>query len=1473
MAKNLGTGVSMTYDGEGYAFDKVVFQQGKPPLDAELNLAQELQEILTQRSTAHLPSGWLSFRPYYCSTDITNGFYTQDPSGSKPEVALVNGWPVYVTNTNTPLTHVNKVDLSDTILRSGSRTDGVFLEVWRGLISPYDGDETISKPQPVVKVADLRSVNMYDETTGWCVGENGVVLMTVDGGVNWISVSPPINAFFNSVRFLDGTTGYAVGNGGEIIKSNDAGQSWLRLSSGTTENLREVFVISATAICVVGDNGTVLLSIDGTNFSSVSQTDGVTANLNGVTFFDAHVGWAVGDAGTLIVTKDGGLTWEDQTVIDTRTGLKVTGNLRSVAFYNLNDGLVVGDAGLILRTSDSGYTWASMSDRIWYGGEYTSLAAIFPTRTTNLAKVTLQRDFPMRFTIAVWPDSSRYFSNILYKISPTNYPNSLVLEFSGTQDRLNYIHVLDLDDYTTAEQLSDAINAIVNPYLASDAALPDEDRAKVRVFNATVSYEPFSAPSDFRPTSGNITSLVPAQISFSVEDRAWIVGQYGTVLETRNSGSKWEVVDVGSGFDLWDASFVSSTLGWIVGSDGFIYKYDTAPGHTSEEQDSDLEARTRGRIYPEGNVLSQADDYLPDEMVSPQVGVETTKRVQIQYRIRVVEGVDPFAYPESGLGMPYVKSLGPNTDDETAGSYYFENSGDQTGDYGLWVSKCRNTVDGYSWAIPMFLVTRRNSAPFNVDTNINGSTYYEYSAIRPDGYTYARVVDEDVVDARRMVVNPSYSYLLEKNIDKLLANRLRTNLTDKDQQGLQYGTSILAADSYEGIGPITNLVSGQVTSTAALRSQVKTFDPNITITSSELTFGPLDNALFHNDLAYYKAIVVRDGVPTEEPVQGTWEGRGTNTAIFTIADNFNPQGGDLTGIEYQVTAGYLDYAAVGLSRVPNEPVSVKYRASDTDSTQTYWFNATKAFDTSRLLETLPAQVEGYPDYVLAYSAGEIQANTDDETLYALAGTTPSTDADWKRSIAKWHGQQYRGSLAEYHYFFKNTSSTNTVRVPKNLNGYALFAVRSITNVVSKAQYKISTQYAADLSMRDRETIDAVLHTENLVVQTDEAFTIPAAAIVEVVCEVVVQSIDLGGTDYNVGITVANRGEVQDALRTSLTSNFHVASKGVGGLYAGVLYPLTFTTLQNQFAIDLTASTIPSLQDGTVLGLSSMVTKTSATQLYAWYKSNEPGKDYYTALPIASVDGLGTSAVTVTLSPDKSINAGTVLVPLLVKMSTLPSLSETSQAWAFYKFRPMQTVGNLPDELVLEVMKGSDFTYVTNMGTGASNFVKGMPYVIPAEQIGVNDDTVVSDNMFSNVDDMDFATYTVDTGFVRLPSIISNYVGEDITLSAPNNVGDRMGRTFYTACDVEVHSQAEPMTISTPRKVFVPMVARVRSDVTSPLMRGELVLLVFSKVYKARVDNATGWYEDDGQEYSPGYSEEAKTAICVYRLTNKPIVRK
>jgi len=60
MAENLGSGISYVNDPSGYAEDEVVFLKGKPPLDNELNLTQQIQNYIRQRGLSNLSSGWLT---------------------------------------------------------------------------------------------------------------------------------------------------------------------------------------------------------------------------------------------------------------------------------------------------------------------------------------------------------------------------------------------------------------------------------------------------------------------------------------------------------------------------------------------------------------------------------------------------------------------------------------------------------------------------------------------------------------------------------------------------------------------------------------------------------------------------------------------------------------------------------------------------------------------------------------------------------------------------------------------------------------------------------------------------------------------------------------------------------------------------------------------------------------------------------------------------------------------------------------------------------------------------------------------------------------------------------------------------------------------------------------------------------------------------------------------------------------------
>lgn len=149
----------------------------------------------------------------------------------------------------------------------------------------------------------------------------------------------------------------------------------------------------------------------------------------------------------------------------------------------------------------------------------------------------------------------------------------------------------------------------------------------------------------------------------------------------------------------------------------------------------------RGFLYRFGNVES-GFSYLPDQLVDSDVNFETTKRVQIQYRIRVVRGIDIAKYPE-GFDLTTVFAMGALSSESAVS---FTNMRETLGDPGLWRAGTADpttfgTVDGYVYAIPMFSVFRRNGAGFSDVGNIAGAFNRNSSAaLRTDSIVYSNKI-------------------------------------------------------------------------------------------------------------------------------------------------------------------------------------------------------------------------------------------------------------------------------------------------------------------------------------------------------------------------------------------------------------------------------------------------------------------------------------------------------------------------------------------------------------------------------------------------------------------------------------------------------------------------------------------------------------------------------------------------------------
>jgi len=142
-------------------------------------------------------------------------------------------------------------------------------------------------------------------------------------------------------------------------------------------------------------------------------------------------------------------------------------------------------------------------------------------------------------------------------------------------------------------------------------------------------------------------------------------------------------------------------------------------------------------LYRYGNVEG-GYSFLSDDLQDPAIGFETTQRIQLQYRVRVVSGLIGLASYPDGFDPTIVKARGAAT---TNTSYVFTNMRNELGDPGLWragdgTQNALGTVDGYTYAVPICAVFRRNSVAWNGDPsqNLNGSFNRNPTAIDRTGY-------------------------------------------------------------------------------------------------------------------------------------------------------------------------------------------------------------------------------------------------------------------------------------------------------------------------------------------------------------------------------------------------------------------------------------------------------------------------------------------------------------------------------------------------------------------------------------------------------------------------------------------------------------------------------------------------------------------------------------------------------------------
>jgi len=98
----------------------------------------------------------------------------------------------------------------------------------------FSQNQMVWDPQKSGTSKQLNDLHFIDDQFGWVVGNEGVILKTLDGGHSWLNISIEINEQLRGVYFLNLDTGWVIGGdplqSAVILRTTDGGRSWENLS-------------------------------------------------------------------------------------------------------------------------------------------------------------------------------------------------------------------------------------------------------------------------------------------------------------------------------------------------------------------------------------------------------------------------------------------------------------------------------------------------------------------------------------------------------------------------------------------------------------------------------------------------------------------------------------------------------------------------------------------------------------------------------------------------------------------------------------------------------------------------------------------------------------------------------------------------------------------------------------------------------------------------------------------------------------------------------------------------------------------------------------------------------------------------------------------------------------------------------------------------------------------------------------------
>jgi uncharacterized repeat protein (TIGR01451 family) len=86
-------------------------------------------------------------------------------------------------------------------------------------------------------------ITFISTTTGFVVGNDGIILKSIDRGLTWTSVLSPTVQHLRGITFTDPLNGWIVGVGGTMLRTYDGGINWIPVSSFTSNDIFSICML------------------------------------------------------------------------------------------------------------------------------------------------------------------------------------------------------------------------------------------------------------------------------------------------------------------------------------------------------------------------------------------------------------------------------------------------------------------------------------------------------------------------------------------------------------------------------------------------------------------------------------------------------------------------------------------------------------------------------------------------------------------------------------------------------------------------------------------------------------------------------------------------------------------------------------------------------------------------------------------------------------------------------------------------------------------------------------------------------------------------------------------------------------------------------------------------------------------------------------------------------------------------------